>query len=225
MKPYGQFCSIAKALEVMGERWTLLILREMICGSARYSEIQRGIPHISPALLSKRLADLEAAGVIAARDSALGGYALTPAGQELQPVIEGLGVWGQRWVRGRLTDADCDPDVVMWDMRRRIDLARVPPTQLCLRFEFTDQPEGKRDYWLVGDRRGFDLCVTDPGHPVDLYVTTDAQVMTRVWNGDLPLARMIDEGRIDLHGPSALCRDFPRWLQLNLFAKVAPAKP
>jgi DNA-binding HxlR family transcriptional regulator len=222
MKPYGQFCSIAKALEVMGERWSPLILRELICGSSRLNEIHRGIPRISPALLSKRLSDLEQGGVIA-RDPATGGYALTKAGWELKPVIEQLGIWGQRWVRGQLTEEDFDPDPVMWDLHRRIDLDAFPATRTCLRFEFTGEPEAKRHYWIVGDNKGLELCITEPGFPVDLYVTTDARTMTLVWNGDLPLSRMIDEGRIDLHGPSELRRAFPVWLQLNMFAGVQAA--
>ena len=125
MKSYGQFCSIAKALEVVGERWTPLILRELICGSSRFSEIHRGVPRISPALLAKRLSDLEKSGVIS-RVAASGGYELTPAGWEIKPVIESLGVWGQRWVRGQLSPEEFDPDILMWDMRRRIDLNVFP---------------------------------------------------------------------------------------------------
>ena len=223
MKRYGQFCSISKALEVMGERWTPLILRELICGSSRYNEIHRGIPRISPTLLSKRLNDLERAGVVE-RDPASGAYALTAAGWELKPVIEQLGVWGQRWVRGQMTEEDFDPDLVMWDMRRRIDLEIFPETRTCLKFEFTGEPDGRRHYWLVGDRKEMELCITNPGYPVDLYVTTDARTMTLVWNGDLPLRRMIQDGRIELHGPTDLCRAFPDWLQLNLFAGVPAAE-
>ena len=223
MKSYGQFCSISKALDVVGERWTLLVLRELICGSSRYSEIQRGIPRISPALLAKRLSDLEQAGVIA-RDGETGAYALTAAGWELKPVVEQLGIWGQRWVRGQLTDTDFDPDLVMWDMRRRIRLEIFPQSRTCLKFEFPDQPEAKRHYWLVGDRSGLELCISDPGYAVDLYVTTSARTMTLVWNGDLPLRRAIEDGDIDLHGPSRLRRAFPDWLMLNLFAGVPAAK-
>lgn len=219
MKPYGQFCSIAKALEVMGERWSPLILRELICGSSRYSEIQRGIPRISPALLSKRLNDLESAGVIE-RCANTGGYVLTKAGWELKPVIEQLGVWGQRWVRGQLKEEDFDPDPVMWDMRRRIDLGRFPERNTCLKFEISEDTGTIRHYWILGDNSALELCVTDPGHPVDLYITTDARTLTLVWNGDLPIRAMIDEGRIDLHGPSTLVRAFPGWLQLNMFAAV-----
>ncbi len=223
MKTYGQFCSVAKALEVIGERWTPLILRELICGSSRYSEIQRGVPRISPALLSKRLNDLERAGVIA-RDRDTGGYALTEAGWELKPVIEKLGVWGQRWVRQELTDSDFDPDLLMWDMRRRIDLKKFPQTRTCLKFVFTDKAEAKRNYWLVGDRKGLELCISEPGYPVDLYITTDTNTMTLVWNGHLSLRRMINDDKIELHGPTKLCRAFPDWLMLNMFAGVAAAK-
>ena len=223
MKSYGQFCAIAKALEVVGERWTPLVLRELICGSARYNEIQRGIPRISPALLSKRLNDLERAGVIE-RDRNSGGYALTKAGWELKPVIEQLGVWGERWARGRLSDEDFDPDLLMWDMRRRINLKAFPQTRTCLEFDFMDQPKGKRHYWLVGDRNAVELCINDPGYPVDLYITTNTRTMTLVWNGDLPLRRMINDGKIGLHGPTALCRAFPQWLMLNLFADVPAAE-
>lgn len=223
MKSYGQFCAIAKALEVVGERWTPLVLRELICGSSRYNEIQRGIPRISPALLSKRLTDLERAGVIE-RDPDTGSYALTKAGWELKPVIEQLGVWGERWVRGQLRDEDFDPDLLMWDMRRRINLKLFPRTRTCLEFDFIDRPAGKRHYWLVGDRHELELCINDPGYPVDLYVTTNTRTMILVWNGDLPLRRVIDDGQIELHGPASLCRAFPNWLMLNLFAGVPAAE-
>lgn len=222
MKSYGQFCAIAKALDVVGERWTPLVLRELICGSSRYNEIQRGMPRISPALLSKRLNDLERAGVIE-RNRETGGYALTKAGWELKPIIEQLGIWGERWVRGQLSDEALDPDLVMWDMRRRINLALFPRSRTCLEFDFVDQPDGKRHYWLVGDRNGLELCINDPGYPVDLYITTDTRTMILVWNGDLPLRRMIDDGKIELHGPTDLCRAFPKWLMLSLFAGVPSA--
>jgi DNA-binding HxlR family transcriptional regulator len=219
MSAYGQFCSIAKALEVVGERWTPLILRELMCGSSRYSEIHRGIPRISPALLSKRLTDLEHSGVIR-HDLSTGVYALTDAGWELKPVIEQLGIWGRRWVRGQLSKDDFDPDIVMWDMRRRIDLTKLPETRTCLQFEFSGRPKSKRHYWIVGNRSGLDLCLTDPGYPVDLYIFTDPKTITLVWSGDLPLRKMIKDGRIELNGPTALREAFPSWLQLNAFASI-----
>lgn len=219
---YGQFCSIAKALEVVGERWTPLIMRELICGSSRFNEIHRGVPRISPSLLSKRLNDLERAGVIS-RVEKTGGYELTPAGWEMKPVIEALGIWGQRWVRGRLSDDDFDPDLLMWDVRRRIDLEKFPESRTCICFEFTDVPDEKSRYWLVGSSQGVELCISDPGFDVDLFVTTDVRILTLIWNGDLPLAKQVDDGSVDLHGSGELRRAFQSWLQLSLFAGVEPA--
>lgn len=222
MKPYGQFCSIAKALEVVGERWTPLILRELICGSSRFNEIHRGMPRISPSLLTKRLADLEQAGVVQ-KAAHTGGYELTQAGWELKPMVEMLGVWGQRWVRGRLSDEDLDPDLLMWDIRRRMCVEAMPEARTCLCFEFTDAPENASLYWLVKSDIGVDLCISDPRFDVDMYVTTDVRTMTEVWNGDTPIAAAIDSGKIDLHGPSSLRKAFPSWLRLSLFAGVEPA--
>lgn len=221
MSGYGQFCSIAKALEVVGERWTPLILRELLCGATRFGEIQRGLPRLSPALLSKRLGQLEAAGVIR---RAGGGYQLTPAGEELRPVIEALGIWGQRWVRGRLTPADCDPDLLMWDLRRRIDLPRVPAGRICVAFTFPDAPPGKRAYWLILTPETAELCITDPGLPPDLWLNAPIRLMVEIWNGNTPLAPCIADGRVELHGAPALCAAFPGWLLLNSFAAVAPAR-
>ena len=161
MKSYGQFCSIAKALEIVGERWTPLIVREFICGSARFSEIHRGIPRISPSLLTKRLTDLEKAGVIRKVEETVG-YELTQAGWELKPMVETLGVWGQRWVRGQLSDDVLDPDLLMWDVRRRINVEAMPASRTCLCFEFTDAPDNASLYWLVKSETGVELCITDP---------------------------------------------------------------
>ena len=223
MKSYGQFCSISKALEVVGERWTPLILRELICGSSRFNEIQRGVPRLSPSLLTKRLSDLEAGGVIQ-RSQTTGGYELTPAGWELKPVIEALGVWGQRWVRGQLSEDEFDPDILMWDMRRRIDLDVFPKEKTCVRFEFTDVPREKALYWLLGSSKGLDLCVSDPKFDVDLFVATDVRTLTLIWNGDLPLAKKVADESVDLHGPIRLQKAFHSWLQLNMFAGIDAAQ-
>jgi len=223
MDAYGQFCSISKALEVVGERWSPLILREMICGSSRFNEIHRGVPRMSPTLLSKRLNKLEKAGVIA-RDEETGGYVLTSAGWELKPVIESLGVWGQRWVRGQLSKEDLDPDLLMWDMRRRVDFDQFPSKKTCICFEFADVPNDRSRYWLVGSAGSMELCVTDPGFEVDLFVTTDVYTLTLVWNGDLPLANKVEDGSIDLHGSKELRTAFQSWWLLSLFAGVAQAE-
>lgn len=222
MKSYGQFCSIAKALEVVGERWTPLILRELMCGSSRFNEIHRGVPRLSPSLLTKRLNNLEKSGVIR-RSQATGGYELTPAGWELKPVVQALGVWGQRWVRGQLKEDEFDPDILMWDIRRRIDLDVFPNEKTCVRFEFTDAPSEKARYWLLGSSKGLDLCVSDPKFDVDLFVTTDIRTLTLIWNGDLPLAKKVEDESVDLHGPKHLQKAFHSWLQLNMFASIEAA--
>jgi len=222
MKAYGQFCSIAKALEVVGERWTLLILRELMSGSSRFNEIHRGVPRISPSLLSKRLAELERAGVIE-KVAVTGGYSLAPAGWELKTIVEALGIWGNRWVRGQLNEDDFDPDVLMWDIRRRINLGNMPPTQTCICIEFRDVPTDKSRYWLVGSRQEVDLCITDPGFDVDLYVTTDVRTLTLVWNGDYSLSARLADGSVELHGGREVQRAFPSWLQLGMFAGVEAA--
>ena len=222
MKSHGQFCSIAKALEVVGDRWSLLILRELFCGSSRFNQIHRGVPRISPSLLTKRLKDLEQGGVITYKQKTTG-YELTQAGMELKPVVEALGVWGQRWVRGQLQDEDFDPDILMWDMSRRINLEKFPPVQTCVYFEFSDVPPKNSRYWLVGSSKGVSLCISDPRFDVDLYVTTDVRTLTLVWNGDLRLSAMVEDGSIELHGSNKLRSAFQSWLQLGLFASVEPA--
>ncbi len=234
MKGYGQFCPVAKACEVVGERWTPLILRELLCGSRRFNDIHRGVPLMSPALLSQRLKALERAGVVERRTAGAGRgpeYFLTQAGRELQPIIEQLGVWGHRWVQSHIDDGDLDSGLLMWDMRRRIDVERFPTERIVIAFEFTDAPAGRRSYWLVGDRgSGVEICVTDPGFEVDLYVYADVRTMARVWLGDLGLTRAVESGAVELHGPRHLREGLGSWLGLSLFAgverggKPAPAR-
>ncbi|MBI1220572.1 MAG: transcriptional regulator [Rhodobacteraceae bacterium] len=221
MKGYGQFCFIAKALEIVGERWTPLILRELMCGATRFSDLQRGLPRLSPSLLSRRLGALARSGVVCR--TAGGGYALTPAGAELRPVIEALGFWGQRWVGGSLAAEDYDPDVLMWDMRRRIAQDQLPPGRTCICFAFRDAAPDRQHYWLLAAPQQVDLCITDPGVKVDLLVATDVRTMVQVWNGDCPLGARLRDGSIDLQGPRPLVAAFPGWLRLSLFAAAPPA--
>jgi DNA-binding HxlR family transcriptional regulator len=226
MKGYGQFCPLALAAEIVGERWTPLVLRELMVGARRFNDIQRGVPRMSPSLLSRRLKTLERAGIVERRQS--GGrteYVPTDAGQELMPTIESLAHWGKRWLPATLSADNADPDLIMWDMHRRLALDRMPETRTVIRFEFADQPKAKRMRWIVGDVRGVELCITDPGFDIDLFVATDSRTVTSVWYGDIPLKRAISDGSIELHGPRHLCDAFPSWLQLNLLAHVARQRP
>ncbi len=226
MKGYGQFCPLALASEIVGERWTPLVLRELMLGAQRFNDIHRGVPRMSPSLLSQRLRTLEAAGIIE-RQRAAGRtlYVLTEAGAELVPTIESLALWSRQWLPATLSADRADPDLVMWDMHRRMALEEMPEGRTVIQFEFTDQPQARRLRWIVGERSGAELCITDPGLDVDLYVETDSKTITWVWYGDIPLRHALDGGLIELHGPPSLCKAFPSWLQLNLLAGVPRRRP
>jgi DNA-binding HxlR family transcriptional regulator len=221
---YGQFCPVAKTSELLCERWAPLIVRELLSGSRRFGEIQRGVPLISPALLTKRLRQLEAAGVIARVQSGRNvEYVLTDAGWELYPIIEAMGVWGQRWARSRYTPDELDPALLMWDMRRLLQPAGLAGSRTVVEFRFTGAPAGKSTYWLVVDD-SIDLCIVDPGKPVDLWVRADLRSLTEVWMGDRTMGDAIARGSIALDGRRALIQRFPVWLgQHPVLAKVTRA--
>lgn len=226
MKGYGQFCPVAKATEVLGERWTLLVVRELLCGSTRFNDLRRGVPLMSPTLLSQRLKMLKRAGIVAfkrERDGAGWEYHLTPAGRELRAVVETLGVWGHRWARTDLDGADLDPGLLMWDMHRRLNRERLPPQRIVLRFEFSDVFDKKRFWWLVLRRGEIDVCLKDPGHQVDLLISARLKALTAVWIGDISLRESIERGLVKVQGPSQLARQFGGWLALSEFAGVRPA--
>jgi DNA-binding HxlR family transcriptional regulator len=211
MTSYGQFCPVSKAAEVVCERWTPLIVRELLVGSSRFNEIKRGLPACSPALLSKRLRQLEAAGVVTRDvDGASVSYGLTAAGWELFPLIQGLGEWGQRWVRSQYSEAELDPSVLMWDARRYL----APGLDACrvvVLFRFPGVDAKRRSYWILVDQEQVDVCITDPGIEVDVTVTADLRALTKVWMGEVPFREYIRDGAIDLQGPSSLTRRIPDW--------------
>ena len=226
MKSYGQYCPLAIASEVLGERWTLLVPRELILGSTRFNAIHRGVPRMSPSLLSTRLKMLEWAGIIQRIPNGDHvEYQLTEAGAALAPAVESLAVWSREWLPATLSEARADPDLVMWDMHRRLDRDKLPSERTVIQFEFDDQPDIKRLRWIITDRSTVDLCITDPGFDVDLYVTASSRTITLVWYGDLPLNQAIRGGLIRLHGPAALCAAFPSWLQLSLIAGIPRKRP
>jgi DNA-binding HxlR family transcriptional regulator len=228
---FGQICPVAVASEVFAERWTPLILREMFAGSQQFNEIHRGVPLISRALLAQRLRSLEAHGVIA-REAVAGGrghrYRLTAAGREFQPVIEGLGAWGQRWTV-RVERDNLDPGFLMWNVRRRIALDRLPARRIVVRFKYGGVPvrdRGPRLFWLVLERTQADLCTEDPGFEVDLYVDADLTAMAKIWLGDITFEDALRSRKIRLTGSQELARALPSWLMLSRFAAVPrPAQP
>ena len=223
MRHYGQFCPVAKASEIVAERWTPLVLRELLCGSFRFNDLHRGVPLMSRTLLTRRLRELEEAGVVERRETGAGReYHLTPAGEELRPIIEQLGTWGHRWARKDVAD-DLDPSVLMWDLRRRIDHEATPAHRVVVRFDLSGVPRdhaAKRTWWLVLEPGEVDLCLKDPGFPVDVTVAADLATLTAVWMGRIDYADAARRGSVRAEGPRALVRAFPGWLGLSLFASV-----
>ena len=218
---YGQFCPIAMASEILCSRWTMLVLREMICGSSRFNDLRRGVPRMSPTLLSKRLKELEQAGVIAEHRAAPGSpaeYVLTDAGKDLRDVIMSLGLWGTRWVQTSVSLKNLDPSLLMWDMRRNIATDALPERRSVVQFLYPELGAGRKSWWLVIEGGDVVLCADDPGHDVDLYVAGPLRAMTSVWMGVSTLADEIEAGTIKLTGDRALMRSMPRWLGLSPFA-------
>ncbi|MFJ6954068.1 winged helix-turn-helix transcriptional regulator, partial [Micromonospora aurantiaca (nom. illeg.)] len=206
---YHQFCPVAKAMELLDERWTLLVVRELVSGSERFNELRRGLPRMSPTLLSRRLHQLVRAGVVERRvDGADVRYVPTAAGRELRPVVEALGAWGVRWI-GEMGDADLDPKLLLWDMHRHVDHDAVPPGRTVVRFRFRDVPTTQRDWWMVIAAGEADVCDSDPGHDVTVTVTADLRALVQVWMGDLEWAAALRGGAVEVTGPEALRRAAP----------------
>jgi DNA-binding HxlR family transcriptional regulator len=223
MKGYGQYCPISKAAEILSERWTILVLRELLVGARRYNDLRRGIPLISPTVLTERLKTLEKAAVIERKVGVNGRvieYMVTPAGRELWPLIEQMGVWGQRWVKSKLGRDDLDASFLMWDIHRNLLIDQLPRHKVVIYVEFSDGKKGARNYWLVVDDTGVDLCIDDPGREIDLQVFTDLRTLTRIWMGDLSLSAARSTGLIKLLGDSALMRTMGAWMGKSHFADV-----
>jgi DNA-binding HxlR family transcriptional regulator len=225
MKGYGQFCPVAKGAEVFAERWTPLILRELLLGSSHFSDLHRGVPLMSRSLLSQRLKQLQEIGVIERKQGPLGPeYHLTEAGREFAPIVRQLGEWGHRWFRPKFRRDELDVGLLMWDMRRSIRADAFPAGRTCVQFEFSDVPAAKRTWWLVSEGEEVDLCPNDPGFDVGLYVATDLRTMTRVFMGDLPLKVTLESEQIEISGDRELRRRFERWLGLSGFADIKDAR-
>ncbi|MCT4369530.1 helix-turn-helix transcriptional regulator [Yangia mangrovi] len=217
---YGQFCPISMASEVFCTRWTPLVVRELLCGSTRFNDIRKGVPKMSPSLLSKRLKELELAGVIRTVQTDRGSpeYHLTPAGEELRPIVMGIGNWGQRWVESRLSLRNLDPSLLMWDIRRNFDPYPRPDRRCTIQFLYPEIGENLRDWWLVVGTDDTDLCKFDPGYEVDILVTADLRAMTSVWMGLSKLPDEIDAGHIQIDAMPELESRLKAWLKLSVFA-------
>ena len=221
MKIYGQFCPLAQATQLLCERWTLLVVRELIAGSTRFSELQKGVPLMSPALLSTRLKQLVHAGVV--KQCGQKGnqtYQLTASGLELRPIVELLGAWGHRWARSSLNEDDLDAGLLMWDMRRSIDPAAFPDHRVVVQFEYPDAPSGARDWWLVAEDGEIDLCHNDNGYEIDIMIKCSLKTMTEVWICELAFSDAVKQGDIDVLGNPKLVNKLQDWLRSSPLSKL-----
>lgn len=212
MSSYGQFCPMSKAMEVLDERWTLLIVREMLLGSTHFNDIRRGVPRMSPALLSKRLKSLSRAGVVERHDrDGRTAYTLTPCGRELEGVVAGLMQWGVRWV-GELGEQDLDPHLLMWDIRRTVPVDAWPRIRTVVAFQFSEVATKASRWWLVVADGQADMCDFDPGFDVTATVSTSLRTLTQIWRGDTTWPRALMDGSVEIAGPVDARRVVPTWL-------------
>ncbi len=220
---YGQFCPVAMAAEIFCTRWTPLILREMFCGTTRFNDLRRGVPRMSPTLLSKRLKEMREAGIIREVPAAHGSgfeYHLTEAGEDLRALVMGLGTWGQRWVDSKLSLKNLDPTLLMWDMRRWLNPKPLPKSRCTIAFNYTDVADTRRNYWLVVEPGGdVDVCYSDPGYDVNLFVTSTLRAMTAVWMGVTTVKQEIEKRELELEGDRTVATTMQQWLGLSPFAK------
>ena len=225
MIDYGQFCTVARGAEVLGELWTPLVVRELLCGSRRFNEIRRGVPRMSATLLTQRLRKLEEIGVIERRRGKSGWeYHPTQAGEELRPIVVGLGHWGARWIGSRLKAAQLDAGFLMWDIRRFAQLDKFPAGRVVVQFRFTDAPRGERQWWLVVENRTADLCRDDPGHEVTVVVESTVRALTEVWTGDSDPEKAILAGQLSVLGAGRRGQLLWRWLGRSMFAPTRMAR-
>ncbi|PQO22648.1 transcriptional regulator [Rhodobacteraceae bacterium WD3A24] len=219
---YGQFCPVAMSAEVLCTRWTMLVVRELLAGSTRFNELRRGLPRMSPALLSKRLGELEEAGIITRSVDGRGEsptYHPTEAGKELMQVVVAMGEWGQKWLESQLSLRNLDPSLLMWDMRRNLNPTPLPGRRVVIQFLYPEVRAAQRRWWLIVDGETVDLCSVEPGFDVDLYVSTDLRTMTAIWMGLTSVRAAVDEDKLALVGERAVADQMQQWLGLSPFAR------
>lgn len=219
MRRFGQFCPVSMATEVLGDRWTPLILRDLIGGSTRFNEIERGLPNISRSLLAQRLRNLEREGIVERRD---GHYLLTSAGEDLEPVIFAMGEWSVRWRRTEPRPDEIDVVRLLWHMHRGIQVDKLPPGRTVVEFRFTG--EDTRHLWLVCVKEDVSVCATYPGSEGDLVVTVDARALHVVFAGRRTWEQAVVAGELRVDGPAALARALPTWFSESPWAPAARAQ-
>ncbi len=226
MRNYGQYCPIARASTVLAERWTPIILRNLLNGCTTFTEIADGAPGIPRSLLTGRLRELERVGVVWSEVNASGRgslYHLTEAGQDLKELLRAFGTWGERWLE--LAPEDVDPYVVLWTWCEwYLERDRLPDHRVVVRFEFPDQPLSSRWFWVVFDGERSEVCRTDPGFEVDLLVKAESMVLAEWHLGRVEWNDALRADRIHVTGPRSLGRMLPTWNRRSAFAEVRPAR-
>lgn len=222
---YNQFCPVAMAADILCVRWMPIVVRELACGSTRFNELRRGMPRISPALLSKRLKELEAAGVVsrskAARGPDLYEYQLTASGRELVPIVMSIGQWGHKWITTESSLENLDPTLLMWDMRRRIVPTSMPRRRSTIQVILSDLSDKRKNWWLIVEPgKEVDLCSADPGFDVDLFLVTDLRTMTEIWMGYTTISRAKKDEKLIVTGSRELESELQNWLGFSMFAKT-----
>ena len=222
---YGQFCPIAKASEIIGEKWTILIIRELLMGGTRFSELQRGLSLISPTILTKRLNSLTDHGLVLKKKiPGQQGYEYFPTEscRELLPVVRSLGDWGMRWAREHMLDTDYDVELLMLYLQRSIQTEKLIGHETVVQFKFTDLKESP-EWWIIATPQEVDVCNKDPGREVDIYITSTVRSMVDVWMGDLPYRKAVNQDLLKVVGPRALTRNIFTWINISMFADLPPA--
>lgn len=222
MTDYGQFCPVALGAEIFAERWTPLILRELLFGPRSFSDIHRGVPRISKNLLTQRLESLRHNGIIETVETDREHrhhYRLTLAGRQLGPVIDALGTWGYNWACKDLEDENLDPDFCMWALRRMVLVEALPEERVVVAFRFRRHAD--RYYWLVLQRPEVDLCIKDPGYEVSLEVEGTVSALAHVCLGHIGLLQAMRDGDVEVRGTPRYRNALPSWLGVTRFAALA----
>jgi DNA-binding HxlR family transcriptional regulator len=218
--PYHQFCPVAKAMELLDERWTMLVIRELLLGSRHFNELRRGVPKMSPALLSKRLQTLTRAGVVERSEvNGRTSYTLTESGKELNDVVESLGAWGVRWIPA-LGDEDLDPHLLMWDIRRNVPVEQWPRTRTVVAFRLSEVANKASSWWLVVADGEADVCDFDPDFEVTATVSCSLRTLTQIWRGDTAWSRALLDGSLSIDAPSSVRKAVPTWIGQSTSAAV-----
>lgn len=224
---FGQYCPLSMASQLLGTKWTMLVIREILKGYSSFNDIARGVPLMSRTLLSTRLKQIEQAGLISRKTTANRGrdlYIPTAACEALSPVLENVAKWGQEWIATEPSLEDIDTDFLMWDMRANVKAGDNFPPRLVVQFHFPDGAEGKKFHWLIFESGDVDVCYIDPGYEVDVHIEAMTRDMVGIWMGWLDLDQARHEGTIKIEGPSKFIKDVKSWLKLSIISAI-PKRP